>query len=230
MSLRRLARRSGTAVGWTMPMSSVLLCMALVQFLQAVLRMVLLNGRINPTSQGCEKLDVLSQVLSIKDRRNGVGKPAFKLAPLGNGQVFAHTAPDRHVPVFLGVCCNKSSLKPARPLCDGRPFASPLFRRLAGRGSFFRGFPFRWALQFVVSLVHCTTFRDLAPCTRKDSLNECSRPCDALSCLFVTALWLRQSQSILLQVQQANDIAWTCFKTLPIESVTCLQVVLVSLE
>ena len=50
--------------------------------------------------------------------------------------------------VFLMKCCNGSSLKPAgwlrtvRPMCDGRPFASPLFRRLAGRGQFFRGFPF----------------------------------------------------------------------------------------
>ena len=43
-------------------------------------------------------LDVRSQVLSIKDRRNGVGKPVFKLAPFGNGQVFAFTAPDLHVP------------------------------------------------------------------------------------------------------------------------------------
>ena len=43
-------------------------------------------------------LDVRSQVLSIKDCRNGVGKPIFKLAPFGNGQVFALTAPDLRVP------------------------------------------------------------------------------------------------------------------------------------
>ena len=43
-------------------------------------------------------LDVRSQVLSIKDRRNGVGKPVFKLAPFGNGQVFVLTAPDLCVP------------------------------------------------------------------------------------------------------------------------------------
>ena len=43
-------------------------------------------------------LDVRSQVLSIKDRRNGVGKLVFKLAPDGNGQVFALTAPDLRVP------------------------------------------------------------------------------------------------------------------------------------
>ena len=39
--------------------------------------------------------------------------------------------------VFLAKCCNRSSLKPAWPMCDGRTFASPLFRRLAGRGAFF---------------------------------------------------------------------------------------------
>ena len=38
-------------------------------------------------------LDVRSQILCIKDRRNGVGKPVFKLAPFGNGQIFALTAP-----------------------------------------------------------------------------------------------------------------------------------------
>ena len=52
--------------------------------------------------------------------------------------------------VFLVKCCNRSSLKPARPMCDGRPFASPLFRRLAGRGALFRGFPFRWGLHLVI--------------------------------------------------------------------------------
>ena len=33
-------------------------------------------------------LDTRSQVLSIKDRRNGVGKPVFKIAPFGSGQTF----------------------------------------------------------------------------------------------------------------------------------------------
>ena len=33
-------------------------------------------------------LDARSHTLSIKDRRNGIGKPVFKLAPLGSGQTF----------------------------------------------------------------------------------------------------------------------------------------------
>ena len=67
---------------------------------------------------------------------------------------------DTHLPLlhlsclFLVVllkCCNVFSLKPTRPMCVGRPFASPLFRRLAGRGAFFCGFPFRWVLRFVLT-------------------------------------------------------------------------------
>ena len=43
-------------------------------------------------------LDTRSHVLSIKDRRNGVGKPVFKLAPLGSGQTFTLVTPELCVP------------------------------------------------------------------------------------------------------------------------------------
>ena len=43
-------------------------------------------------------LDTRSRILSIKDRRNGVGKPVFKLAPLGSGQTFALVTPELSVP------------------------------------------------------------------------------------------------------------------------------------
>ena len=46
-------------------------------------------------------LIVRSEVLSIKDRRNGVGKPVFKLAPLGNEQMFDLAVPDLCVPDIL---------------------------------------------------------------------------------------------------------------------------------
>ena len=73
-------------------------------------------------------------------------------------------------------------------MCDGRPFASPLFRRLAGRGAFFRGFPFRWVLHFALSLTRSITVHDATPYSREDPLYECGRPCDTMSCLFFTAL------------------------------------------
>ena len=47
-------------------------------------------------------LDARSQVLSIKDRRNGVGKPVFKLAPFGSGPLFTLVAPDLCVPGVSG--------------------------------------------------------------------------------------------------------------------------------
>ena len=43
-------------------------------------------------------LNARSQVLSIKDRRNGVGKPVFKLVPFGSEQLFTLFAPDLCVP------------------------------------------------------------------------------------------------------------------------------------
>ena len=88
----------------------------------------------------------------------------------------------------------------------------------------------RSALQFALSLARCLTLQGAAPCYRIDSLCECGRPHDTLSCLFFSALWLRQSQSMLTQVQQTNDIDLTCYKTLPTKSVTCLQVEPMSLE
>ena len=134
-------------------------------------------------------------------------------------------------------------------MCDGRLSASKLFCRLAGRGPFFRGFRFRWVLRLAFSVTRCLTLHDAGdvlphecdyPCLTflylflfchmasaepiQDPLYECGRPCDALSCLFITALWLRQNQSISTQkVQQTKDIDITCYKTLPTKSITCLQ-------
>ena len=57
---------------------------------------------------------------------------------------------DKHLPllhlicvvlVFLLTCCNGFCLKPTRPMCDGRLFASPLLCRLAVRGALFLRFP-----------------------------------------------------------------------------------------
>ena len=43
-------------------------------------------------------LDARSHVLSMKDRRNGVGKLVFKLTSLGSGQTFILVAPELSVP------------------------------------------------------------------------------------------------------------------------------------
>ena len=52
--------------------------------------------------------------------------------------------------VFLVKCCNGFSLKPTRPMCDGRLFESSPFCSVASRGAPVRGFPFRRLLHFVL--------------------------------------------------------------------------------
>ena len=126
---------------------------------------------------------------------------------------------------FLMMHCNKSSLKPAiwprieQPCVMAAPSPARNFAAWAGRGPSFRGFLFRWAIQFALPLARCLTLQDAAPCCREDSLCKCGRPHDTLSCLFFTALWLGQGQSMSTQVQQTNDIDMTCYKTLPTKSV-----------
>ena len=67
--------------------------------------------------------------------------------------------------------------------------------------------------------------------TRENPVLECSRPCDNLSCLCFTALWLQLSQSFLIQENQpAKDIDLTCSKASPIKATTCLQVGPMSLD
>ena len=83
----------------------------------------------------------------------------------------------------------------------------------------------------VISLTRSVIVHDATHCSKEDSQNECECPCDALSCLFFSALWLQQSQSLLVQeIQSAKNIELTCFKTFPITAATCLQVGPMSLE
>ena len=111
------------------------------------------------------------------------------------------------------------------------PSPPRFFRRLAGRGALFRGFPFRWVLHFVLYLTRGVALHDSTSCSREDSLDECGRPCDTLSCLLFLALWLRCSQSLVVQqTPSAKDLDLTCFTTFPFNAVTCLQVGPMSLD
>ena len=125
-------------------------------------------------------LDARPHVVSIKDRRNGVGKPVFKLVSLGSGQTLTLVTPVLSVtgisPDVLRV------LSQANTMCDGRPFASSPCCCLACRGALLRGFPFRWVLHFVLSLTCGSTVHDSASCSREVSLDECG----ILSPLFST--------------------------------------------
>ena len=172
-------------------------------------------------------LDARSQVHSIEDRRKGVGKPVFKLASLGSGHTFTLVAPE----LSVLKCCNVFSLKPTGLMCDGRSLASPLFRRLAGRGAFFCGFLLRWVPHFVFYLIRGVALHESPSCSREDSLGEYGRPCDPLSCLLFSALWLRCNLSLLVQdIQSAKDLDLTCSTTFQVSDATCLQVGPMSLD
>ena len=103
--------------------------------------------------------------------------------------------------------------------------AAPLFRRLAGRGSFFSAVSLSDGLDNLRSLLsRCSTLQDAALFSRKDPLYECGRPQDTKSYLFLL-LMVSQSQSTVTQdVQQTKDIDLSCYKTLPTKSVSCQQV------
>ena len=94
-------------------------------------------------------LDARSQILSIKDSRNGIGKLVFKFAPLGSGQTLLLLHLICLLLAFRLRCCNGFSLKLTGLMCDGRTLASPLFRRIAGRGVFFFFVLFRLFLRLV---------------------------------------------------------------------------------
>ena len=69
-------------------------------------------------------------------------------------------------------------LRMARPMCDGRPFASSPFRRLASRGLLFlHGFPVWWPFQ--IAFYIC---RRLSPYNQVSHCEGISRPYDTLSC------------------------------------------------
>ena len=89
-------------------------------------------------------LNMRSQVLIFKDRRKGVGKPVFRLAPFGNGQVFDLLALGLFILSIPDDVLRQVSVQ-ARHLAqngtvNGRSIASSPFRRLASRGHFFRVF------------------------------------------------------------------------------------------
>ena len=94
-----------------------------------------------------------------------------------------------------------------------------------------RGFPFRWVLHFVFYLTRSVALCDSPSCSREDSLDECERPCDPLSCRLFSALWLRCNYSIWVQeTQSAKDTDVTCPKCLLIKATTRLPVGPMSLD
>ena len=122
-------------------------------------------------------------------------------------------------------CYNGFSLKPTGFMCDGRSLASPSLRRVAGRGAFFCGFLVRWVLRFVSHLFRGFTLREWLSGSTESPFSDCDRPCDPLSGLLFTALWLRCSQTLVMQESSsAQDAELTCSLTSLFGVVTSLPI------
>ena len=83
--------------------------------------------------------------LSIKDRRNGIGKPVFKIAPLGSGQTFTLVAPDPSVPGISPEVLQRVLSQANIASCVMAAPSPPRFFA-AWRVAFFCCFLFRWIL------------------------------------------------------------------------------------
>ena len=183
-------------------------------------------------------LDVRAQILSIYDRRNGVGENRFSYQhhPDTKSCVISLLLICAN-PVFLMLCNCKLFVKPAlllriaRPMCDGRPFASSPFRHLASRGLLFLcSFPLRWPFQNAIFLG-----TSLSPCNQVSYCEgivetQCSCPYDTLSCYFHTVLWLGKCQSILTQTQHSSESDMASYRIFHVDSLTCSEVGPMSLE
>ena len=164
-----------------------------------------------------------------------MGKPVFKLAPLGNAQMFDLTAPDLCVPDIPDDVLRQVILQASHPAQNRTANVLwPPFRLLAvsppgGSRLLFSRFPFL-VDHAICDLARRLTSHDSVPRYREGSQYQCSRPHGTLSRLFHTALWLGQCQSVLTQTQQPDDFDMVCCKMLPIDSVICSQVGPMSLE
>ena len=116
--------------------------------------------------------DSRSQILSVRDRRNGVGKPVFKLAPLCSGQKFTIISPDLLVlGVSLEMLQRILSLKPIRSMCDGVEV-------------FFCVFLVPWVLHLALSLIRGVVKPESSSCSREDAVGDCGRPSDPFLAFF----------------------------------------------
>ena len=147
----------------------------------------------------------------------------FKLAPFGSAQWFALVSPDLSVPGILDGVLQRDICQTNMANVRWPSFRLPLFRPLAGRGGFLRGFLFRWVLHFALTLTRSLTMHDATSCPwRILSMNVGAHmiPCRASFC---TALWLHRNQSFILvqEAPPAKDVDLTCNKTLPTKAITC---------
>ena len=176
-------------------------------------------------------LDTRSHVPQHQRSQKRSWKTGGQACSSGSGQLFTLVALDMCVLGVSGEVLQRVISQAKQVNVWWPPFASSPCCRLACRGALFCGFPFRWFLHFALSLTRSIIVHVATPHSRVNPLSECSRPCDNLSFLCFTALWLQQSQSLLMQENQpGKDIDLTCFKTFPIKATTSLLVGPMSLD
>ena len=139
--------------------------------------------------------------------------------------------------ILLMMCCvilfvkQAIRLRISRPLCDGCPFASSLFCRLAGRGLFFLcGVLLWWLLQVAFYLCRRQSTRDHVPRCGDITETQRSRPYGTTTCYLHTAILLGKSQSMLTQVEHSSEPDLVCHRISPFSSTTCCPAGPMSLE
>ena len=97
------------------------------------------------------------------------------------------------------------------------------FRHLAGRGACCFLFLCVFALGGFFFFFDSRYYVDHHSASGGFSLGDCGCPCDPLSCLLFSALWLRCSPSLLMQkITSSKDADLTCSKTFLFRDATCL--------
>ena len=89
-------------------------------------------------------------------------------------------------------------------------------------------FLLRWVLHLAAFVIRGLTLHGSSSFLSEESLDECGRPCDPLSCLLFSALWLRCGPTVL--VQETPSVDPTCSTTSLFGDATCLPVGPVSLD
>ena len=111
-----------------------------------------------------QRSNTRSQVLSIKDRRNGIGKPVFKTCLPWKWTNFYCCLTWSVCSWCFSWCVATGSLSSQLGQSVMAAFSPPrLFCRLAGRGAFFCGFPLRWVLYIDLSLTRRVNVHDATP-------------------------------------------------------------------
>ena len=83
----------------------------------------------------------------------------------------------------------------------------------------------------VFLLIRGVALHESSSFSKGNSLGDCDRACDPLSCLLVTALWLRCSQSLVVQeTPSVKDVDLTCSIAFLFRDATCLPIGPMSLD